>query len=112
MRIRKDEEREWGNGRIKQGRKGLVKQVEAVAFIHFTPRSILRMKLQKLDDDLTESVGSPSMRFVERGGRTILELVGRNVTGETGRRNNGENDGSSKMMKEDTRSLPGCTEEG
>ena len=55
-----------------------VKLVETVVFVPTTPNSGLRKILQKADDQLCLSVNSPSVRFVERGGPTLMETVGRN----------------------------------
>ena len=55
-----------------------VKVVETVVFVPTTPNSNLRKLLQKADDQLCLSVNSPSVRFVERGGPTLMDTVGRN----------------------------------
>ena len=55
-----------------------VKLVETVVFVPTTPNSGLRKMLQKVNDQLCLSVNSPSVRFVERGGPTLMDTVGRN----------------------------------
>ena len=57
------------------GRENKVTVIEAVAFIPFTPGSELRRRLQEADDLLTQSIGRPRMRFVERGGVEIVKEV-------------------------------------
>ena len=56
---------------------GMVKVVEAVVFVPFTTGSVLKNLLQKIDDCLTGSLGSPAVRFLERGGSTIVDLLGK-----------------------------------
>ena len=100
----------------------------------------LRKLLQRMDEDLCRTTNSPKARFIERGGPTLLDLVGRN--NPWGRewtcpcRNNlpcqsrgllaaEEEDESAKMLDkslgkevvkrrspEDRKAIPSCTSEG
>ena len=54
-----------------------VKNTETVVFIPATPRSELRKRLQEADDLITKATNCPPARFVERGGPTIVDTVGR-----------------------------------
>ena len=54
------------------------KEVETIVFIPMTKESRLRKILQEIDEDLCRTTNSPTARFIERGGPTVLELVGRN----------------------------------
>ena len=55
-----------------------MKEVETIDFIPTTPESKLRMVLQNIDEDLCRTTNSPTTRFIERGGPTIIDRVGRN----------------------------------
>ena len=55
-----------------------VKEIETVVFIPTTEGSKLKKILQEKDDNLCRIAGSPTVRFVEKGGPTILDQVGRN----------------------------------
>ena len=55
------------------------KSLETVVFIPSTPGSRLRIHLQDADDRLVTSINSPSVRFVERGGPTLMETVGATI---------------------------------
>ena len=46
------------------------KEVEAVVFLPATPDSKLRKLIQERDEILCKAAGSPTVRFVERGGPT------------------------------------------
>ena len=54
------------------------KEVETIVFIPMTKESRLRKTLQEMDEDICRTTNSPTARFIERGGPTVLELVGRN----------------------------------
>ena len=111
--------------------------VEAVCFVPFTPGSRLKTDLQTADDILSQTMDAPRVRFVERGGQSVIEEVGSNnpwkqeqfcdrdscgvcegrmIIGaekeeETAAMVTGESK-PSKRPKEDMIALPGCTEEG
>ena len=55
----------------------MIKNIETVVFIPATPGSQLRKKLQEADDLITKATNCPPARFVERGGPTIVDTVGR-----------------------------------
>ena len=112
--------------------------VETVAFIPYTPDSVLKLLLQKVDDDLSATFNRPKVRFVERGGNQIVKDVGRPnpwssdfyfkrdecqvCSGrliveakkeEAALAMVGKGDGNPKpIRKEDQVALPGCTREG
>ena len=47
-------------------------------FVPYTQDSILKRRLEELDDRVGEATGNPAVRFVERcGGGTIIDLLGR-----------------------------------
>ena len=50
--------------------------VETVCFVPFTAGSQLKKQLQEKDDTLGVTLGFPRIRFVERGGTSILDEVG------------------------------------
>ena len=56
--------------------KGKVKEIECVVFVTATPGSKLRDMLQERDNQMAEIVGAPALRFVEKGGDTILDIIG------------------------------------
>ena len=55
-----------------------LKEVETVVFVPATPDSILRKSLQEADEVICKTTNSPTVRFVERGGPTLMDLVGKN----------------------------------
>ena len=55
----------------------MVRNMDAVVFIPSTPKSALRIKLQEMDDFMVKAINSPAIRFVERGGPTLMDHVGR-----------------------------------
>ena len=55
---------------------GAVKEVECVVFVPATPGSKLRDILQEKDNTISEIMGAPALKFVEKGGPTILDKVG------------------------------------
>lgn len=60
-----------------------MKIVEVPIFIPYTKDSQLRKGLQKVDDTLGETKGTPSARFVERcGGRTVIDHLGQATHGQ------------------------------
>ena len=58
--------------------EGEVKVVESVVFIPFTLEPKHREKLQRVEENLTAELKCPSVRFVERGGRSMAETLSRN----------------------------------
>ena len=58
--------------------EGEVKVVESVVFVPYTLESKLKEKLQKVEENLTAELKCPSVRFVERGGRSLAETLSRN----------------------------------
>ena len=52
--------------------------METIVFVPATPDSVLRKNLQKKDEELCRTTNSPTARFIERGGTTLIGLVGRN----------------------------------
>ena len=55
-----------------------MKVTECVVFVPATPGSKLRDILQRKDDELSEMLGIPGLKFVEKGGRMILDRIGLN----------------------------------
>ena len=55
-----------------------MKEVETIVFVPALPDSSLRKLLQSKDEDLCRTTNTPTARFIERGGTTLVELVGRN----------------------------------
>ena len=51
-------------------------QVKYVVFVPATRNSKLRDILQHNDDKISEMLNAPSLRFVEKGGRTVLDKLG------------------------------------
>ena len=51
--------------------------VETVIFLPYTKDSELMKRLKASDDMLTKHTGVPDIRFVERAGRTLMDLLGR-----------------------------------
>ena len=64
------------NGDKEKPAQGKVREVECVVFVPATPGSRLRDTLQKEDDNMSQALNAPSLRFVEKGGTTIKEKVG------------------------------------
>lgn len=64
-------------GGEKEGGNINIKEVETVVFIPVTPDSALRNLLQEKDEVSCKTANSPVIRFVERGGPTVLDVVGR-----------------------------------
>ena len=58
-----------------------VKVVETVVFIPATPESKLRKTLQELDRNICRITNSPKVWFVDRGGPTVMETMGRTNPG-------------------------------
>ena len=56
--------------------QGKVREMECVVFVPATPGSRLRDTLQKEDDNMSQALNAPSLRFMEKGGTTIQEKVG------------------------------------
>ena len=50
--------------------------MEAVSFVPYTPESELKRRLQQVDDELSELMRRPKIRFVEGGGRRVDTEVG------------------------------------
>ena len=92
--LEKIEEQKWKTGsemegknrrnkRVDDGRKykrekeGKVRNVETVVFVPSTDKSKLKEILQKADDQMTKILNTPAVKFVERGGTTIIEDLGR-----------------------------------
>ena len=75
----------------KNEKKVRVKVVEGVICIPYTPESHLREELQRVEDVLITEMHTPGLRFVERGGETVTEVLGRNnpwsKESECGRKN-------------------------
>ena len=139
VRERRDSPWKMDRWRGKNERKGEEQRtvVEAVCFVPFTPGSRLKKELQTVDDILSQTMNAPRVRFVERGGQSIIEEVGSNnpwkqeefcgrdrcgvcegrvIIGaekeeETAAMVTGESK-PTKKPKEDMLALPGCTEEG
>ena len=65
-----------GNGRDDVG-PAEIKEIETVVFLPATPGSRLKKDLQEADEILCKTTNSPTVRFVERGGPTLMELVGK-----------------------------------
>ena len=61
---------------------GKVKEVECVVFVPSTHGSRLRDILQEKDDQISTMMNSPALRFVEKGGETVVERVGRAILGK------------------------------
>ena len=57
---------------------GKIKEVETIVFVPAMPDSCLRKLLQTQDEGLCRTTNTPTARFVERGGTTLIEMVGRN----------------------------------
>ena len=57
-----------------------VKEIEGVIFVPFTPNSMLRDRLQSLDEDLGKCLQVPSLRFVEKAGTKIVQTLGQSDT--------------------------------
>ena len=74
-RVRSEEGGRQGAG---EGGEGEVKVVESVVFVLYTLESKLKEKLQKVEENLTAELKCPSVRFVERGGRSLAETLSRN----------------------------------
>ena len=55
-----------------------VKEINCVVFVPATPGSKLRDMFKQRDDSLSETLNAPALRFVERGGNTVLDKVGQN----------------------------------
>ena len=51
--------------------------IEGIVFVPFTNGSKLRNMLQKAEDMITGEMRVPSVRFVERGGKTVEDTLGR-----------------------------------
>ena len=49
-----------------------------MVFVPFTPESALREELQRVEDTLTAKMNTPGIRFVERGGNTVTDILRRN----------------------------------
>ena len=54
-----------------------VENTETVVFIPATPGSVLRKKLQEMDYGVTKATNSPTVRIVDRGGPSIVDIIGR-----------------------------------
>ena len=67
----------WRGRKVKNGEEQST-VVEAVCFVPFTPGSRLKTKLQTADDILSQTMDAPRVRFVERGGQSVIEEVGSN----------------------------------
>ena len=65
-----------GGGMQEDKRDTLVKEVECVVFVPYTPRSKLKNALQSQDDILCQTLKVPGVWFIERGGDKIVETVG------------------------------------
>ena len=83
--FRKDEDYYYPEGKdkcqdvdqdVEKDCQGRVKEIECVVFVPATPGSRLRDTIQKLDDQLSETMDAPALRFVEKGGSTIQERLG------------------------------------
>ena len=62
----------------KGGKKGeFINNIETVVFLPTTLRSVLKKKLQEMEDCICKATNFPYMRFVERGGPTVMETVGK-----------------------------------
>ena len=54
------------------------KVIEAVVFIPYTQDSILKDTLQRAEESITNKLKVPSIRFVERGGKSVSDTLSRN----------------------------------
>ena len=61
--------------RIKAGTNNTIQNTEAVIFIPYTHRSGLRKRLQAWDDRVTSTQGLPRIRFIERAGCKIKDVI-------------------------------------
>ena len=52
--------------------------IEAVVFVTYAQDSTLKNQLQKAEEAITSELRVPSVRFVERGGRTVSDVLSRN----------------------------------
>ena len=59
----------------------MIKNIETIVFVPTTPGLQLKKQLQEADNIVCQTVNLPSVRFVETGGPTIIELVGNNNPG-------------------------------
>ena len=75
-KVEREREREKEDGESR-----MIKNIETVVFVPSTPGSQLKKSLQEADNVICQTVNSPSVRFVETGGPTIMELVGNNNPG-------------------------------
>ena len=55
-----------------------LKEVETVVFVPSTPDFKLKKYLQEADEVICKTTNSLTVRFVERGGPTLMDLVGKN----------------------------------
>ena len=78
--FRKDEDYYYPGGKdkcqdvdqdVEKDCQGRVNEIECVVFVPATPGSKLRDILQRCDDQLSETLDAPAVRFVEKGGTTI-----------------------------------------
>ena len=65
------------HGRKQEIKEGQTRSVETVVFVPSIENSQLRDKLQKADDQMTRTLNTPVVKFVERGGTMIIEDLGR-----------------------------------
>ena len=54
-----------------------VKYIETVVFMTCTVKSALMRKLQEADNLVTGLVNCPTVRFIEKGGITLMEELGK-----------------------------------
>lgn len=59
----------------------MIKKIETVVFVPTSPGSQLKKQLQEADNIVFQNVNSPSVKFVETVGPTVIVLVGRNNPG-------------------------------
>ena len=76
-KARREERSKQNEGSLKQ-KEDKVKVVESVVFVPYTLESKLKEKLQRAEENLTAELKCPSVRFVERGGRSLAEVLSRN----------------------------------
>ena len=72
-KTRRHKKVEQGENRTNQQ----VKNVETVIFIPSTPNSELKERLQKADNSMVKLLNTPSAKFVERRGTTVIDDLGR-----------------------------------
>ena len=74
----KQRESEAGKEKESESGKERVKVIEGVIFIPFTLDSKLREEIQRVEETLTAEMRTPSIRFVERGGESVTQILERN----------------------------------